>query len=81
MEKVLKYELMWSEVVAMDKIVEDLGDAARRHNSKILYWYVNKLRCSTQSGVLLAFVLNFSTQSFSTQVFQHKVRSNIKSSS
>ena len=29
---------------AMDKIAKDLEDAARRHNSKILYWYVNKLR-------------------------------------
>jgi hypothetical protein len=35
----------------MDKIAEDLEDAARRHNSKILYWHVNKLRGSSQSGI------------------------------
>ena len=37
---------------AMDKIAEDLGDAARRHYSKILYWHVNKLRGSSQSGLV-----------------------------
>ena len=36
----------------MDKIAEDLEDAARRHNSKILYWLVNKLRGSRQSGLV-----------------------------
>ena len=36
-EKALKYELRRCEVEAMDKIAEDLEDAARRHNSKILY--------------------------------------------
>ena len=36
----------------MDKIAEDLEDAARRHNSKILYWHVNKLRGSSQSGLV-----------------------------
>jgi hypothetical protein len=36
-------------VEAMDKIADDLEDAARRHNSKILYWHVNKLRGSSQS--------------------------------
>ena len=35
----------------MDKIAEDLEDAARRHNSKILYLHVNKLRGSSQSGL------------------------------
>ena len=35
----------------MDKIAEDLEDSARLHNSKILYWYVNKLRGSSQSGL------------------------------
>ena len=35
---------------AMDKIAEDLEDAAKRHNSKILYWHVNKL--SNQSGLV-----------------------------
>jgi len=36
-EKVLNYELKRCEVEAIDKIFEDLEDAARRHNSKILY--------------------------------------------
>ena len=36
----------------MDKIAEDLEDAAWRHNSKILYWHVNKLRGSSQSGLV-----------------------------
>ena len=44
MEKALKYELRRCEVEAMDKIAEDLEDSARRHNSKILYWHVNKLK-------------------------------------
>jgi hypothetical protein len=35
-EKALKYELRWCEVDAMDEIAEDVEDAARRHNSKIL---------------------------------------------
>ena len=34
---------------AMDKIADDKKDAARRHNNKILYWYVNKLRGNGQS--------------------------------
>ena len=42
-EKALKYELRRCEVKAMDKIAEDLEDAARRHNSKILYWHVNSI--------------------------------------
>ena len=37
---------------AMDKIAEDLEDAARRHNSKILYWHVNKLKGSSQSRLV-----------------------------
>ena len=36
----------------MDKIAEYLEDAARRHNNKILYWHVNKLRGSSQSKVV-----------------------------
>ena len=32
-EKVLRYELRRYELESMDKIVEDLEDAARRHNS------------------------------------------------
>ena len=52
MEKALKYEQRRCEVKAMDKIAEDLEDAARRHTSKILYWYANKLRGSSQSGLV-----------------------------
>ena len=51
-EKALKYEPRRCEVEAMDKIAEDLKDAARRHNSKVLYWYINKLRRSSQSGLI-----------------------------
>ena len=51
-EKALKYELRRCEMEAMDKIAEDLEDAARRHNSKILYWHVNKLKGSSQSGLV-----------------------------
>ena len=36
----------------MDKIADDLEDVARQHNSKILYWHVNKLRGSSQSGLV-----------------------------
>ena len=36
----------------MNKITEDLEDATRRHNSKIFYWHVNKLRGSSQSGLI-----------------------------
>ena len=36
----------------MDKIAEDLEDAVRRHYSKILYWHVNELRGSSQSGLV-----------------------------
>ena len=50
-EKALKYELRRCEVEAVDKITEDLADVARPHNSKILYWHVNKLRRSSQSGM------------------------------
>ena len=52
MEKALKYELRMHEVEATDKIAEDLEDAARRRNSKILYWYVNKLKENSQSGLV-----------------------------
>jgi len=50
--KAFKYELR-SRVEAMDKIADDLEDAARRYNSKILYWHVNKLRGSSQSRLVL----------------------------
>ena len=51
-EKALKSELRRREVEAMDKIAEDLEDTARRHNSRILYWHVNKLRRSSQFGLV-----------------------------
>ena len=38
---------------AMDKIVKDLKDAARRHNYKIFYWYAIKFRGSSQAGLVL----------------------------
>ena len=37
MEKALKYKLRRCEVKVKDEIAEDLEDAARRHNSKMLY--------------------------------------------
>jgi len=43
-EITLKYELNRFEVEALDKIPEDLTDAARWHNSKIFYLHANKLR-------------------------------------
>ena len=52
MEKALKYELRRCEVQAMDKIAMNLEDAGRRHNSKILYWHVDTLRASSQSGLV-----------------------------
>ena len=36
----------------MDKICEDLEDAARQHTSKILCWHLNKLKGSSQSGLV-----------------------------
>ena len=50
-EKALKYELRRCEVEAMDKITED-KDVARRYNSKILYWHVNKLKGDSQSRLV-----------------------------
>ena len=32
------------EVEVTDKTIEDLEDAARRHNSEICHWHVKKLR-------------------------------------
>ena len=51
-EKALKYELRRCEVEAVDKIAEDLENAVRRYSSKILYWHVNKLKESSQSGLV-----------------------------
>jgi hypothetical protein len=50
-QKALEYELR-CEVDVMDKLAEDLEDAARQHNSKILHWHINKLRGSRQSGLV-----------------------------
>jgi len=36
-EKAIKYELRMCEVEVMDKIAEDIEDAARWHNSEILF--------------------------------------------
>ena len=60
-EKALKYELRRCEMEAMDKIAEDLEDAARRHNSKILYWHVNKLKGSSRSGLVPVKDRNWAT--------------------
>ena len=38
--------------MAVDKIFTDLENATRWHNSKIFYWHVEKLRGSTQSGLV-----------------------------
>jgi len=51
-EKSLKYELRRCEVENIDKIADVQEDPARRHNSKMLYWLVNKLRGSNQSGLV-----------------------------
>ena len=51
-EEALKNELRTCKVEAMDKIAEDPEDAARRHNSKMLYWHVNKLIGSSQYGLV-----------------------------
>jgi hypothetical protein len=37
---------------SLDKIGKDLDDAARRRNSTILCWHINKLRGSSKSGVI-----------------------------
>ena len=36
----------------MDNNAKDLEDTARQHDSKILYWHGNKLRGSSQSGLV-----------------------------
>ena len=51
-EESIKNELRRCEVEAMDEIVKELEDAAILYNSKILYWYVNKLRERSQSGLV-----------------------------
>ena len=41
------------EVETIGIIVEDLDDAARQYNSKVLYYHVKKLRENNQSGFVL----------------------------
>jgi len=36
----------------MDNIAEDLENEARRHNSRILYWHINKLIGRSQPGLV-----------------------------
>ena len=55
---------------AKDKIAEDLEDAARRHNIKILYWYVNKLRENGQSELAPIKEMNWATISDKGRVEQ-----------
>ena len=74
MEKALKYELRRCEVEAMDKFAEDLEDAARRHNSKILYWHVNKLKGSFQPGLVPVKDRNGATFSVKAKVKERWVR-------
>jgi len=45
----IKYELRRCERETIEKISKDLEDADRRHNSKLMYCHVNKLRGSNQS--------------------------------
>ena len=51
-DKALKYDIRTCEVEAMDKIVEEMEDADKRHNGKISYWHVSKLRSSSQSRLV-----------------------------
>ena len=46
----MKY--MQCEMDAMDRTPEDLEDATRRLNNKILYWHVDELKGSSQSGLV-----------------------------
>ena len=63
---------------AMDKTAEDLEDAARRHNSKILYWHVNKLIGSSQSGLVPVKDRNGATISDLPTMGLIKMKKNIK---
>lgn len=46
----IKYELRRCEVETLGKVPDDPEDAARQHDTKMLYWYVNKMRGTSQSG-------------------------------
>ena len=52
----------------MGKIAKNLEDAARRHNNKILYWHVNKLRENSQSGLVPIKDRNGATISYKKRV-------------
>ena len=58
---------------AMGKIAEDLEDAVRRHNSKILYWHVNKLKGGSQSGLVPVKDRNEATISDKEKVKERRV--------
>ena len=49
-EEPVKIKLRKCEEEIINKIVEGLDEAARRHNKKKLYWYVNKMRNISQFG-------------------------------
>ena len=49
----MKYELRSCEVEDVDKIAEGLEVLARQYNCKILYWYIDKFRGNSQSGLVL----------------------------
>ena len=57
---------------AMDKIAEDLEDVARWHNSKILYWHVNKLGRNSQSVLVPVKDRNGATISDNERVKERK---------
>jgi hypothetical protein len=40
------------EVETMDETAEDLEGVAKRHNSKILYWHVSRLKGSGESRLV-----------------------------
>ena len=47
-DKALEHKSRARRVKTMEKVDNDLEDATRRHNTKILHWYVNKLRRNNQ---------------------------------
>jgi hypothetical protein len=46
---------------AMNKIAEHLENAALRHNRKIVYWHVDKLRGNSQIGFVPVKDMNETT--------------------
>ena len=51
-DKALEHKSRARRVKIMEKVDNDLEDATRRHNTKILHWYVNKLRRNSQSELV-----------------------------